>query len=346
MSRNMLAVFLAAALSTALSAQKRRAPIDVQHYAITAAVEPGAQSLNAVVQVRFVPSEDNLSSASFELNNALNVSRVVDQQGQALQHRRPPEATLRSGRPNRLRLPADRLDQPRDVHIHTAGGLQVLGRRPSEVVSGLVHVRKEDEHEAGIVLPHEKTLSKAKEDRFKLFKATNSNFSQIFGLYPDPEQQTGLLLDQAIAGRTPLIEFLRQKSRPYTFSNTVPPSVVMGSIEAINLIENENVSGVRKYLERFENEARSLGIECKVGIAQRAERIVGLGGASLLVGAGPHALVIEVIVALLAAASIITVVQRFIYVHRHAEGRAPEMVVRVVEPAPKQRALDSLAKGS
>ena len=42
-----------------------------------------------------------------------------------------------------------------------------------------------------------------------------------------------------IAGQKPLIEFLRQKSRPYTFSNTVPPSVVMGSIEAINLIEND-----------------------------------------------------------------------------------------------------------
>ena len=39
-----------------------------------------------------------------------------------------------------------------------------------------------------------------------------------------------------IAGRAPLIEFLRQKSRPYTFSNTVPPAVVIGSIEAINLI--------------------------------------------------------------------------------------------------------------
>ncbi|HKS39875.1 MAG TPA: aminotransferase class I/II-fold pyridoxal phosphate-dependent enzyme, partial [Blastocatellia bacterium] len=41
-----------------------------------------------------------------------------------------------------------------------------------------------------------------------------------------------------IAGRSPLIEFLRQKSRPYTFSNTMPPSVVTASIEAINLIEN------------------------------------------------------------------------------------------------------------
>lgn len=42
-----------------------------------------------------------------------------------------------------------------------------------------------EEFEKGIVLPHEKTLSKAKEDRFKLFKATNSNFSQIFSLYSD-----------------------------------------------------------------------------------------------------------------------------------------------------------------
>lgn len=42
-----------------------------------------------------------------------------------------------------------------------------------------------------------------------------------------------------IAGRAPLIEFLRQKSRPYTFSNTMPPLVVTASIEAINLIEND-----------------------------------------------------------------------------------------------------------
>ena len=92
--------------------------------------------------------------------------------------------------------------------------------------------------------------------------------------------------------------------------------------------------------------AEGLGVDCKVGIAQRAERIVGLGGASLLVGAGPRALVLEAIVALLAAASIITVVQRFVYVYRHAEGRAPESTARVGEPAPRRRALDSLAKGS
>ncbi|HWQ33643.1 MAG TPA: glycine C-acetyltransferase [Blastocatellia bacterium] len=42
-----------------------------------------------------------------------------------------------------------------------------------------------------------------------------------------------------IAGRRELIEFMRQKSRPYTFSNTVPPAVVTASIAALDLIEGD-----------------------------------------------------------------------------------------------------------
>jgi CDP-diacylglycerol--glycerol-3-phosphate 3-phosphatidyltransferase len=85
--------------------------------------------------------------------------------------------------------------------------------------------------------------------------------------------------------------------------------------------------------------AEGLGIDCKVGIAQRAERILLVGLPSVLVGAGPHALLLEVIVALLAAASVITVVQRFVYVYQHAdvpkESRARDAAVP----------LDTLAKG-
>ena len=87
--------------------------------------------------------------------------------------------------------------------------------------------------------------------------------------------------------------------------------------------------------------AEGLGIDCKVGIAQRAERILGLGVASLLIGAGPHAIVLEVVVALLAIASTITVVQRFVYVYRNADRPTAEPRVRSREHA----ALDPLAKG-
>ena len=87
--------------------------------------------------------------------------------------------------------------------------------------------------------------------------------------------------------------------------------------------------------------AEGLGLDCKVGIAQRAERIIGLGVASLLVGAGPRGMVIEAVVALLALASSITVVQRFVWVHRHA-GDADAGTRRT---ARERRPLDSLAKG-
>jgi phosphatidylinositol phosphate synthase len=106
--------------------------------------------------------------------------------------------------------------------------------------------------------------------------------------------------------------------------------------------------------------AEALGLDCKVGIAQRAERVLGLGLASLVFGAGRHALLLEAIVALLAVASIITVVQRFVYVHQHAgqvdnalraeEAKQAEEVKLQTElkPAPdvKRAALDPLAKGS
>ena len=52
-------------------------------------------------------------------------------------------------------------------------------------VSGLVSRVKLEEFSKGVVLPHEQTLSKAKEDRLNLMKATNCNFSQIYSLYID-----------------------------------------------------------------------------------------------------------------------------------------------------------------
>jgi CDP-diacylglycerol--glycerol-3-phosphate 3-phosphatidyltransferase len=101
--------------------------------------------------------------------------------------------------------------------------------------------------------------------------------------------------------------------------------------------------------------AEGLGLDCKVGIAQRAERVLGLGVASLLAGAGPHALLLEGMVTILALASIITVVQRFVYVHQHAGRvdealRAEELMQAETVHADEVRrvkrpALDPLAKG-
>ena len=56
----------------------------MEQYTIDAEVSPNTQSMTAKVAVRFLPIDDNITSASFELNNALNVSRVVDDQGRQI----------------------------------------------------------------------------------------------------------------------------------------------------------------------------------------------------------------------------------------------------------------------
>ncbi len=62
--------------------------------------------------------------------------------------------------------------------------------------------------------------------------------------------------------------------------------------------------------------AEGLGLECTVGIAQRAERVLGLGIPTLFFGAGPRGLLLVAVVGLLAAVAVVTVVQRIVHVRR------------------------------
>ncbi len=56
----------------------------------------------------------------------------------------------------------------------------------------------------GNIYPHEETHAKAKVDRLKLTTATKQNNSQIFGLYPDPDNEVISLLDEATEGVPPI----------------------------------------------------------------------------------------------------------------------------------------------
>ncbi len=54
--------------------------------------------------------------------------------------------------------------------------------------SGLVCGVKLEPYSAQVVLPHEETRNKAKEDRLKLMRATHANPEPIYGLFEDPHQ--------------------------------------------------------------------------------------------------------------------------------------------------------------
>lgn len=52
-----------------------------------------------------------------------------------------------------------------------------------------------------------------------------------------------------IAGPQPVVDLLRQRARPYLFSNSLPPSIVEAGIAAIELVEN----GAEQRAQLFEN---------------------------------------------------------------------------------------------
>jgi len=54
---------------------------------------------------------------------------------------------------------------------------------------GIVVLVKIEDEGSGVILPHEKTFSAHKDDRLKLIRSCNAQFSQIFGLYEDPDNK-------------------------------------------------------------------------------------------------------------------------------------------------------------
>jgi glycine C-acetyltransferase len=64
-----------------------------------------------------------------------------------------------------------------------------------------------------------------------------------------------------------LVEYLRQKSRPYLFSNTLPPAVVLGSIAAIDLVQSDPtlVQRLRDNTRYFRQKLASLGLNVRAG---------------------------------------------------------------------------------
>jgi CDP-diacylglycerol---glycerol-3-phosphate 3-phosphatidyltransferase len=66
--------------------------------------------------------------------------------------------------------------------------------------------------------------------------------------------------------------------------------------------------------------AEALGLDCRVGLMPRTERVVLIGGASLFFGEAWGGLALKVVIVLLAVLTNLTAIQRIIWVYRHARG--------------------------
>ncbi|MDQ5954680.1 MAG: glycine C-acetyltransferase [Patescibacteria group bacterium] len=70
-----------------------------------------------------------------------------------------------------------------------------------------------------------------------------------------------------VAGRADIVEFLRQKSRTYLFSNSIPPSVVVASMKALDLLNEkpELLIKVKENAKYFRDGVKKLGFEVLEG---------------------------------------------------------------------------------
>jgi glycine C-acetyltransferase len=97
---------------------------------------------------------------------------------------------------------------------------------------------------------------------------TGRGTPEKFGVLKKVDVLTGTLgkaiggaLGGYISGSKKMVEYLRQKARPYTFSNSLPPSVVMASIAAFDLLTKDRsiVTRLHDNTAYFRKEIASLG---------------------------------------------------------------------------------------
>ena len=66
--------------------------------------------------------------------------------------------------------------------------------------------------------------------------------------------------------------------------------------------------------------AEALGLDCKVGLMPRTERVVLMGGAALFFGGAWNGLALKVVIVILAVLTNLTAFQRIVWVYQHAAG--------------------------
>jgi len=71
---------------------------------------------------------------------------------------------------------------------------------------GIIALVKIEDPDSGVILPHERTFSAHKDDRLRLFRACNAQFSQIFGLYEDADNEVLNACREAVT-HSPQVDF-------------------------------------------------------------------------------------------------------------------------------------------
>lgn len=82
---------------------------------------------------------------------------------------------------------------------------------PSHSLKGIIGLVQLEEFSKKVVLPHEETITSAKEDRLRLMQATAANLSQVYSLYMDEDKEISDLIE-AWSDGAPDISFVSHEN--------------------------------------------------------------------------------------------------------------------------------------
>lgn len=82
---------------------------------------------------------------------------------------------------------------------------------PSHSLKGIIGIVELEEFSKNVILPHEDTISKAKDDRMHLMQATGANLSQVYALYMDEDKAIAGLLEEQ-SDRKPDVTFVTDEN--------------------------------------------------------------------------------------------------------------------------------------
>ncbi len=104
-------------------------------------------------------------------------------------------------------------------------------RTPAKTLRGFLTVTKLAALDSGQIYPHENTRAAAKTDRLNLLEACQANFSPIWSLYSDPQGLVMNLLETAVKGAAPRIDFMDDSHCRQRLWAVTDPAVLQQVVE-------------------------------------------------------------------------------------------------------------------
>jgi len=108
---------------------------------------------------------------------------------------------------------------------------KVLGEKYSRL--GFISLMKIQDDKEAKIYPHEKTHSKAKEDRFKLWKALSANLSPIFVCFSDKDRNVEKIYDKNIINSQPVLDVVDNDSVRHVLWQLDDPDLIAKIVDTL-----------------------------------------------------------------------------------------------------------------